>query len=265
MRLRGSLFWGIVLIILAVLLFANQQGWLAGNIFTYFWPAIIILAGIWLLVGASGRGHYTSNGETISIPLESAQSARIKMDHGAGRLNVHSGAASAELLNGVFGSEVDYKSSVNGGQMQVKLRNSPQFWGWFPGAGSLDWDIRLNPGIPLNLKIDSGASATTLDLSDLKVVELNIDTGASSTEVTLPANAGNTLVDIDSGASSVKLNLPTGVAARIRIKTGIASVNVDSNRFPPQGNGLYLSADYATAANRADITIDTGVGSVEVR
>ena len=265
MRLRGSLFWGIVLIVLAALLFANQQGWLKGDIFSYFWPAIIILIGIWLLVGATGRGRYASSGQTVSIPLENARSARIKMDHGAGRLNVRSGAASTELLNGVFGAEVDYKSSLNGDQLQVKLRNSPQFWGWFPGSGSLDWDVRLNQDIPLNLKIDSGASATVLDLTDLKVVELDIDTGASSTEVTLPANAGNTLVDIDSGASSVKITIPTGVAARIRVKTGIASVNIDSNRFPHQDGGLYQSADYATAANRADITIDTGVGSVDIR
>ena len=265
MRLRGSLFWGIVLIVLAALLFVNQQGWLKGDIFSYFWPAVIILFGIWLLVGATGRGRYASSGQTVSIPLENARSARIKMDHGAGRLNVRSGAASTELLNGVFGAEVDYKSSLNGDQLQVKLRNSAQFWGWFPGSGSLDWDVRLNQDIPLNLKIDSGASATILDLTDLKVVELDIDTGASSTEVTLPANAGSTLVDIDSGASSVKISIPTGVAARIRVKTGIASVNIDSNRFPPQGGGLYQSADYATAANRADITIDTGVGSVDIR
>lgn len=265
MRPRGSLFWGIVLIVLALLLFASQQGWLKGDIFGYFWPAILILFGIWLLVGVTGRGRYAASSQTVSIPLESARSARIKMDHGAGKLNVHSGAAAGELLNGVFGMEVDHKSSLSGDQLQVKLRNSPQFWGWFPGAGSLDWEVRLNPEIPLNIKIDSGASATTLDLSDLKVVELDIDTGASSTEVTLPANAGNTLVDIDSGASSVKVTIPTGVAARMRIKTGMASVNVDSGRFPSQGNGLYQSADYATAANRADITIDTGVGSVEVK
>ena len=101
------------------------------------------------------------------------------------------------------------------------------------------------------MKIDSGASSSTLDLTDLKVVDLDIDTGASSTEVNLPANAGNTRVDIDSGASSQSLHIPTGVAARIRVKSGIASVNVDSNRFPSLEGGLYQSADYATAANRA--------------
>jgi len=264
MRLRSSLFWGIVLIVLATLLLFNQQGWLKGNIFGYFWPVVIILFGVWLLVGALAKGRFGVKTQTISIPLEGAQTARIKLDHAAGRLNIQAGAASTELLNGTFGTEVDYKSKLEAGQLQAKLRTSSDFWNWNPGD-SLDWDIRLNGDIPLSLKIDSGASASTLDLTALKVVELDIDTGASSTEVSLPANAGNTLVDIDSGAASLSIHVPTGVAARIKVKSGIASVNVDLSRFPHLDGGLYQSADYATAANRADITIDTGVGSVEVK
>ena len=56
MRLRGSLFWGIVLILLAALLLSSQQGWIKGDIFGYFWPVVVILFGIWLLIGALGRG-----------------------------------------------------------------------------------------------------------------------------------------------------------------------------------------------------------------
>ncbi len=264
MRLRGSLFWGIVLIILAALLLLNQQGWLKGDVFGYLWPAIIVLFGIWLLIGAFSRGRSSATRQHISIPLENARSARIKLDHAAGRLNIRAGALSTELLSGDFGAEVDYKSNMEADQVQLKLRNSRQFWAWYPGE-SLDWDIRLNADIPMKLKIDSGASATTLDLTDLKVVELDVTTGASSTEVNLPANAGNTLVDINSGAASLNIRIPTGVAARIKVKSGIASVNVDSNRFPRQDGGLYQSADYTTAANRADITIDTGVGSVDIK
>jgi hypothetical protein len=264
MRTRGSLFWGIVLIVLATLLLLNQQGWLRGNIFGYFWPLVIILFGAWLLIGALNRGKPGATAQKLSIPLESAQTARIKLEHAAGRMNVQAGASVSEVLNGDFGAEVDFKSRLEAGRLEVKLRNSAQFWAWYPGQ-SLDWDVRLNGDVPLYLKIESGASASTLDLTDLKVVELDINTGASSTEVNLPANAGNTRVDIDSGAASLNLRIPAGVAARIKVKSGIASVNVDSNRFPRVDSGLYQSADFATAANRADITIDTGVGSVEIK
>ena len=264
MRLRSSLFWGVVLIVLAVLILVNQQGWLQGNLFGYLWPAMIVLVGIWLLVGSLGKGRSTTPAQKLSIPLESARSARIKLDHAAGRLNIQAGASSTELLNGDFGTEVDFKSQMDADQLQVKVRNSPHFWTWYPGE-NLDWNIRLNGDITLNLKIDSGASASTLDLTALKVVDLDINTGASSTEVSLPANAGNTLVAVHSGAASLTIHVPVGVAARIKVKSGIASVNVDSNRFPRLDGGLYQSADYATATNRADIAIDTGVGSVEIK
>ena len=77
------------------------------------------------------------------------------------------------------------------------------------------------------------------------------------------ANSGNTRADIDTGASSLKVSIPAGVAAKIQVKSGIASVTVDA-RFPRITSGLYQSSDYDTAANRVDMTIDAGVGSIEI-
>lgn len=261
MHRRGNLFWGSVLIVLAGLLLLKQMGVIVGDIFGYFWPLLIIAFGVWLIVGFFARNQPVE-GEQVSIPLEGAASAYVKLDHGAGRLTLRSGAGSGEIVNGTFGNGLSYKSHVEGGRMEVKLRTSQQAWAWWPGE-SLDWDIRLNRDIPLSLKIDSGASASILDLSDLKVTDLDIDTGASSTELTLPANAGKTHVDIDTGASSLKVSIPSGVAASIRVKSGIASVNVNP-RFSRLDGGLYQSTDYSTAANRVDMTIDAGVGSIEV-
>jgi hypothetical protein len=261
MHRRGNLFWGSILIILAGLLLLKQMGVIAGDIFGYFWPLLIIAFGIWLIIGFFSRNQPVG-GEKVSIPLEGAASAFIKLDHGAGRLALRSGAGSGEILNGTFGNGLNYKSRMEGSRLEVKLRTSQQPWAWWPGE-SLDWDINLNGDIPLSLKIDSGASASILDLSDLKITDLDIDTGASSTELTLPANAGNTHVDIETGASSLKVTIPVGVAANIRIKSGIASVNVNS-RFPRLDGGMYQSSDFSTASNRIDMTINAGVGSIEV-
>jgi hypothetical protein len=261
MHKRASLFWGSVLIVLAALLLLKQMGVIAGDILGYFWPLLIIAFGAWLIVGFFARKRPVQ-GEQVSIPLEGAASASIKLDHGAGRLTLLSGAGAGEILSGTFANGLSYKSHLEGSRLEVKLRNSQEFWAWWPGE-SLDWDIHLNRDIPLSLKIDSGASNSILDLSDLKVNDLDIDTGASSTELTLPANAGNTHVDIDTGASSLKVSVPQGVAASIRVKSGITSVNINS-RFPHLEGDLYQSTDYNTAANRVDMTIDSGVGSIEV-
>jgi hypothetical protein len=261
MQKRASLFWGSALILFAAVLFLKQTGILAGDVFGYFWPLLIIAAGIWLIVGFFTR-HQSSEGEQISIQTDGAASALIKLDHGAGTLSMSSGALPGELLNGSFVNGLKHISRLEGGRLEVKLKTSQEFWTWWPGK-SMDWDIHLTREIPLSLKIASGASASILDLNDLIVSDLDIDTGASSTELTLPAKAGNTQVDIHTGASSLNIIIPTGVAANIRIKSGISSIHVNS-RFPRLDNGRYQSPDYGTAANRVDLTIDPGVGSIEI-
>ena len=261
MHKRTSLFWGSILIVLAALLLLRQMGVIAGDIFGYFWPLLIIAFGTLLIVGFFTRTR-PGKGEQVSIPLEGATSAFVKLDHGAGRLTLRSGAGAGEIVNGTFANGMSYKSHLEGSRLEVKLRNSQEFWAWWPG-GSLDWDIHLNREIPLSLKIDSGASSSILDLSDLRVTDLDIDTGASSTELTLPANAGNTHVDIDTGASALKVSVPPGVAASIRVKSGITSVNINS-RFPRLDGGMYQSTDYSTAGNRVDMTINAGVGSIDI-
>jgi hypothetical protein len=93
---------------------------------------------------------------------------------------------------------------------------------------------------------------------------LILETGASSTEIDLPERAGTTSVRVRAGAAGVVLNVPRGVAARVRGSAGIATIDVDTRRFPHVGEKEYRSPDFDTAANRVDIDIETGVGSVAV-
>jgi hypothetical protein len=62
----------------------------------------------------------------------------------------------------------------------------------------------------------------------------------------------------------VVVRVPSGVAARIRASGGLADIRVDRDRFPRAG-GVYQSADYDTAANKVDIDVEAGVGSVNIR
>jgi|SRR5271157_2999281 len=259
---RGNIFWGIVLVVLAVLLLFKQMGILIGDVFAFFWPLLIIAFGAWLILGFLGR-RQPIQGEQVSVPLQGATSAYLRFNHAAGRFNMSSGAGSGEILNGTFGGGLDQQTKIADGRLELRMRSPAQFWAWGPGE-TLDWDVHLNRDLPLRIKVDSGASASILDLSDLKVTDLDVDTGASSTEVTLPAHAGMTNVDIDTGAASLKLHIPTGVAARIRVKSGLASINIDQNRFPRLDGAIYQSSDYALATNRAEISINTGVGAIEV-
>jgi hypothetical protein len=79
----------------------------------------------------------------------------------------------------------------------------------------------------------------------------------------MPAR-GASLLDVEAGAASISIRVPEGTAGRIRVKESVMSMDVDTNRFPRLDAGLYQSSDYDAAADRAEINIESGLGSVKV-
>ena len=136
----------------------------------------------------------------------------------------------------------------------------------FPFFGShsqLDWDVALNPNIPIALTLNLGANKSIIDLSDMNITDLDLDTGASETRLTLPAR-GRFRADLDFGAASMEVIIPQGLSARIHVSLGAADLKIDQSRFPRNGS-YYQSPDYETAANAVDMTIDGGAASVKIR
>ena len=87
------------------------------------------------------------------------------------------------------------------------------------GATVIEPPAMMNSSVNLflngALEFNTGAGEARLDLTDLRVTNLRLQTGASSTDVTMPANAGHTKAKIDAGAASITIRIPSGVAARI--------------------------------------------------
>jgi len=260
---RNSLFWGGILVVLGVLFLLENLGILKVNVWGVFWPLLLIMFGVWALWSAFAGSGKT---EQVMIPLDGASRANVRLDYGAGRLHITASAGPDELLSGTFGGGVDYRPQRGGDTLNLKME--PPWQGNFVPFGPLwgsryDWSFGLNKTIPLSLNLKTGASANQFDFSDLRLTDLKLETGASSTELTLPANAGQTKVDIEAGAASVKIQVPQTAAARIRIRSGVSGIDVGS-RFQRMGD-YYQSPDYDSAQNKADIYVQMGAGSVEIR
>lgn len=266
---RSSFFWGSILILAGMLLLLENLDIIEVSFWRLFWPLLIILLGLWIVWGAMSRRRSVV-AEQVSIPLEGAQRARVQLHYGAGRLSINAGARSGELASGAFGGGLDYEARREGDLLNVDMHMPtdrfshfarPWTWEWKDG---LNWSLALNGEIPLTLDLETGAADMRLDLSELRVGELRLKTGASSTKLTLPAHAGHTQVDIKTGAASLDVQVPSGVAARIRIEGSLAGIKVDTSRFAHMGD-VYQSADYGTAANKVDVKVEIGAGSIDIR
>jgi hypothetical protein len=263
---RGQAFWGMVLIVVGGLFLLNTLGILSFNVWSVIGPVFLILLGLWILSGWVFGGEDVRV-EEVAIPLEGAEQARLRIEHGLGRMTISGGAAEGALLSGSFGGGLDYRASREGPLLEARLKREAGEFPWFGrwGSSSLDWDFGLNRDVPLTLKIDGGAGEAVLDLADTRVTDLAYDAGVGTVRLTLPARAGQTRVKVEGGVGTITLRIPEGVAARIKAETGIGTVSVNKSRFPATGEGHYQSPDYETAENKADIDIDGGVGTITIR
>ncbi|NOH10960.1 MAG: hypothetical protein HND51_04865 [Chloroflexi bacterium] len=263
--MRSSrLFWAIILLGGGSLLLLNNLNIIDIN-FGILFAFFLILLGVFTMF--IRRDSSEGSESQVSVSREGVSSASLHFEHGAGQLLISGGADKDKVISGTAGGGVKAKTNYSQDHLRAKVSASGEDfflwalpWNW---GGARTWNLHLTPDIPLDVHVEAGATENRLDLKDLQVRDLHIETGASSTDVTLPANAGMTHVKVESGAASVNIRVPDGVAARIETEAFAAGVDIDNQRFPKNGS-VNTSPDYAEADNKVDIRISTGVGSVKI-
>lgn len=253
----GSVAWALI----GVVLLLSTTGNLGeGPVETLVdgWPWLAVGLGVWYLIGSVVQRGPGLN-EALQLPLAGAGEAAVRIRFGAGELSARA-AAPGQLIDGDFRGGVKHRL-MGPGRVELE-QDTSQGLPWLDRG--FTWNVGLTGEVPLDLRVDAGASKNTLDLRRLRLRSLELHSGASETRVVLPEAAGATSVRAETGAASLILEVPDGVAARIRTRVVLGSVQVDEFRFPPVTGG-YESRDYATAANRVDIDVQSGVGSLRVR
>jgi hypothetical protein len=253
--------WPAAWIIVGVVLLASTTGRLGlepGELIARWWPVLPIAAGLWFLLAAIWPGRSRPL-ETLRLPLGGIESGRIRIRFGAGSLRLGRSEAGT-LVSGTFTGGVNV---ITHGPGAIELEPDLDFgpWAW---DRPFDWRLGVTGEVPLELRVETGAARATLDLEDLRVDRLDLRTGASETEVTLPRAAGATSVRVEAGAASVTINVPSGVAARIRSRMALGTTQVDQVRFPRTADG-FASPDYERAEHRVDLELQGGVGTITVR
>lgn len=231
----------------------------------------------------------------LAAPRDGAASARIEIDFSVGKANLTALAADSDNL---FEARIDYigeyEFEVSGvDERVVSLRQKgqlPRGIGRMIGnKADLIWDIALAPNTAYRLSMKGGIGETNIDLSNLLVDDIRLNTGVGKVALILPAQCGAIAASIDGGVgktdvviparSGGKLNINGGVgevtvtvaadaAVRLMADAGIANVDLPKSFTRVKGgrhfvgvSGIWESANFADAEKQIIIDFAGGVGS----
>ena len=210
----------------------------------------------------------------LAVPLNGATTAKININTGDGNLTIDRLVGGEQMLaSGTLqylesqGLPTRTLVSSNGqAALTLKANGAGQSWFHFPWAtcnGATEWQIHLNPTVSSEITAHSDGGNVKLDLTGMAITRVSADTGGGNVDVILPDNAANLSVAAKTGAGNVVVLVPSGVVAKIRAATGLGKVIVDA-RFSKMDGNTYQSPGYDSAADKVEITVNSGAGNVSV-
>jgi hypothetical protein len=224
--------------------------------------------------------------ESQVVELGGAESVRVEIWMGAGKLDVAGGAGGlldADFTYNVaeFKPEVAYSSNVlTIRQPDVEGRASL----WDLDDYRYEWDLRLNDSVAMDMSIDVGAGAADLKLGSLSLTKLDIEAGAGDVTVDLAGasslarlnigiGAGEVAVDlsgdwqvdldaeIKGGVGKATLRLPRGVGVRVDVEGGLGKVNASGLK---KDGDAYVNDAYGESEVTLRIDVQAGVGEIDL-
>jgi hypothetical protein len=294
---RIDILGPVLLIAIGVILLLNTTGVLEWSVWwrlIRLWPVLLIAAGLDLLLGRrsvwgsllaavlvlaviggavwlSVDGSLEARGlETRQIrqALQGATAAEVLIDPGVGVLRLEALPEAADLIQGTIhltaDEEIAEEATASGQRIRYELDSLKESWtvplgGW---NAQRTWDLGLTPGAVLDLEADVGAGEAVLDLSDLELSGLHVDVGVGRIEITLPAE-GQFEALVEAGVGQLVILVPEGMELHVEGDLGLVVRDVPAGYR--EGEDTITSPGYAGAENRVEITVDQGIGMLEVR
>jgi hypothetical protein len=264
--------WPVLLIAVGLEIILNRlSAW--GSLLALVLTAVILAGAFWLLGPGIGTRQVVA-GEEVRQALGEASRAEVVIEPGVGSLHIKALPESAmampsALIEGVIqmgrGQRARRDFAVVGKTATFTLRSEgegeiigPFFW-W---SDQPRWELGLAPEVPLKLDIGFGVGWADIDLTGLTVDDLKVSMGIGRATITLP-DEGRFQAKIDSSIGETVVVIPAGMAARIRVDTGLAVSGLPNDY--QQRDDVYTSPGYASADDRVDLEVDQAIGKVTIR
>lgn len=293
----GKLFWGFFLLTLGALFLLTKYDvlycsfgfvWDVWPLIFVFWGALVIfketiahqfisaLFGIFLALLLFGivensfnSFDFTENDNAYTEFYNedydaSIKTADLEINSGAGLFIIRS--STEKLAEGKAKgnlAEYDFESWKNDDHASVRIELHKKNFNFFRGRFSNQLEVALNQNPVWDVNFNIGASKSNFDLSEYKVKNVSLHTGAASGRLKLGDKYDSTNVEIDMGAASITLEIPR--SSGCSITSDIALVSRDFPEFVKKYSGYYETENFKSAGKKIFIDVEGGVSSIKVK
>ncbi len=131
-----------------------------------------------------------------------------------------------------------------------------------PNRVSTKLNIRLNSKPVWDFYFNIGASSSYFDLSEYKVKDIELKTGASKADIKLGNNFSNTHLNIDMGVATIIIRIPKLSGCELRGDMVLISKKL--KEFDKISSEHFETANFENAENKIFIRINGGVSKLSI-
>jgi hypothetical protein len=267
--------WYVLITIWPILLVAIGIDILVGRHRTW-WTTLLglflivaIMAGALWVAGVGLPGSQVVTGDQVEFSLQGASRAEVKILPSAGTVRLDRLENSDALLVGVVPASTPNQKIVqeftkSGEVARLTLQSSgAQFF--FPTSrqNQSTWNLELTPDVPVHLEVSYGAGDGTIDLSGLRIPDLNFSMGVGMATITLPTE-GLVNAKIEGAIGTITILIPAGTAVQLKADTALVARSLPAG-YVKQGENSFVSPNYDSAENRVILDVGLAIGTVTIK
>lgn len=296
----GRLFWGVLLTTLGLLFLSVKFNvirtdwdfvWNLWPLIFIFWgmlvlikqpiakPIISSLFGVFVALFLFGTisslffgfgfefdddSNHSSYTETISQDMDkNIKYGQLTFSSGAGAFSIN--GETDKLIEGHsrgWFSDYDLNTNIEDDRAYVDVHLHERDVKFFGRKIRNRIDLALNPDVIWDVELNFGAAHGKFDLSNYKVSNVKVGTGAATVQLKLGDKSDTTEVHIEMGAATFVLSVPKTVGCEVHGDTFLVSKHLPG--FTKRNDNTYYSENYSSSAKKAVVYINSGVSSFSI-
>jgi hypothetical protein len=206
--------------------------------------------------------------QNFSVPMDNTvQEVNLEIGGGAAEFFLMESApgdvfsAETKLFGNKFNLEDEKKGSIQDIAFKMSSKNGSDNIKLGKGIDN-DVKLKLSKSPIWNLDLGIGAGQLKFDLSDYKVKDIKMETGAADISLKLGDKLPESKVKIESGVAKVKIMVPKSVACEIKMDGALNAKDFEG--FTKSGSKTWRTDNFGTSTNKIFLQIESGLSAVSV-